>query len=111
MVKNIPERGDIVWMNGDKGFGHEQLGTRPALIMTEYLYNKKTGCAIVCLLTRKTKGYATEVFCHVGGEDSVILVDQIRLIDCKERKVKFITAAPREVLREVEEKMRTLLSL
>lgn len=111
MVKNVPERGDIVWVHGNKGAGHEQLGTRPALVVTEHFYNKKTGCAIICFLTRKKKGYATEVPCRVDGEDSVILVDQMRLIDFRERKVTFITALEKEILQEVGEKMKVLLSL
>jgi mRNA interferase MazF len=111
MVGKIPEQGDIVWVRGGEGVGHEQSGTRPALILSEYLYNKKTGCSICCLLTRKTKGYVTEVFCHVEGEDAVILVDQIRLVDYKERKIKFITKAKKETLQEVKDKIKVLLSL
>lgn len=111
MVKNIPEQGDIVWIQIGEGKGHEQQGTRPALILTGSLYNKKTGCAVCCLLTRKAKGYGTEVFCHVDGEDAVILVDQIRLIDYKERKAKFICTVSKGTLLEVKVKIKTLLEM
>jgi mRNA interferase MazF len=36
MVKKIyaPERGDIVWLNFDPQFGHEQKGKRPAIAVS-----------------------------------------------------------------------------
>ena len=44
----VPQRGDIVWLNFTPQAGHEQMGTRPALILSPEKYNKKTGLAVCC---------------------------------------------------------------
>jgi mRNA interferase MazF len=57
----IPNRGDIVWLNFTPQAGHEQMGTRPALVLSPERYNKKTGLAVCCPITSNIKGYPFEV--------------------------------------------------
>jgi mRNA interferase MazF len=44
MVKQdyVPDRGDIVWLTFTPQAGHEQMGRRPALVLSHKLYNQKT---------------------------------------------------------------------
>jgi mRNA interferase MazF len=53
MVKKIyvPERGDIVWLNFDPQFGHEQKGKRPAIAVSPLEYNEKVDLALFCPIT------------------------------------------------------------
>ena len=53
----VPERGDLVWLSFDPQAGHEQAGRRPALVLTRSAYNRRSGLAIVCPITRTAKGY------------------------------------------------------
>ena len=109
MVEKIPEQGDVVWLSLDPTKGREQKGRRPAIVLTKKEYNRATGCFLVCPLTTKKKGYATEVLCDVAGKNSVILSDQIRNVDFRHRKAEYIATLSFETLTEVQAKIRTLL--
>ena len=61
MVRYIPKRGDIVCLEFNPRIGHEQSGVRPALIISEEIYNKKTGLCLAMPITSKIKGYPFEV--------------------------------------------------
>ena len=37
----IPEKGDLVWLEFNPQAGHEQQGHRPAICVSQKLYNKK----------------------------------------------------------------------
>ena len=47
----IPEKGDFVVLSFDPQSGHEQTGRRPALVVSNTLFNRHTGLAIVCPMT------------------------------------------------------------
>ena len=40
MVKYIPEQGDIVALSFDPQSGHEEKGRRPAMIISNKVFNK-----------------------------------------------------------------------
>ena len=90
MVKKhlIPERGDIVWIDFSPTKGHEQLGIRPAVVISASKYNAFSGLVLVCPLTSKQKGYSFEVSVESSEGTSFVLSDQIRTFDIKERILK-----------------------
>ena len=51
MVKSnyVPEKGDLVWLDFDPQAGHEQKGRRPAICVSQKIYNKKIGLASLCI--------------------------------------------------------------
>ena len=57
----VPDRGDLVWLSFDPQAGHEQTGRRPALVLTRSSYDRRSGLAVVCPITRTAKGYPFEV--------------------------------------------------
>ena len=57
MVKYIPDRGDIVWLNFEPQKGNEITKTRPALVISPKKYNAKTNLAVFMPLTSHVKGY------------------------------------------------------
>lgn len=105
----IPSRGDIVWLSFDPQEGHEQAGRRPAVVTSPKLYNEKSGLALFCPITSKSKGYPFEVqlpeTCPIQG---VILSDQVKSLDWKARKAEFVCETTPEVLQELLYKLRTL---
>lgn len=110
MVKNyIPNAGDIVWIDFNPTRGHEQSKSRPALILSATVYNKKTGMAILCPITSVAKGYPFEVTLKSKKIEGVVLADQVRALDWKERGVKFCTKAKDSELNEVREKSALLI--
>ena len=111
MVTEIPDRGDIIWINFDPQVGHEQAGHRPALVLSRRLFNRASELVICCPIRSLQKGYAYEVTLPGNlNVDGVVLVDQISSMDWRIRKARFITKAPDVVLNNVLAKLKTLLS-
>lgn len=105
----VPDRGDIVWLNFTPQAGHEQRGTRPAIIISPKIYNKKTNLALCCPITSNIKGYPFEVVVEGKKIDGVILSDHLKNLDWKAREIKFIEKASISVLNECIEKISTLI--
>lgn len=107
----VPERGDIVWLNFSPQSGHEQVGKRPALVISPQSYNSRAGLALFCLITSRVKGYPFEVNLPPGKKISgVILSDQIKSLDWQSRHASFIIKVPNEVIQEVMAKLHTLVN-
>ena len=110
MVKSYePKQGDIVWVNFDKTKGHEQKGKRPALVISKSAYNKKVGLALMCPITSNEKGYPFEVKLKSTKVSGVVLADQVRTLDWKERKIEFAEKPSSGVIKKVIEKITLLL--
>ena len=88
----VPDAGDIVWLEFSPQVGREQMGHRPALVLSPASYNSKTNLMLCCPLSTKIKGYPFEVLI---GEDqsSVALADQIKSLDWKVRNAKLKSKA------------------
>lgn len=84
-----PDRGDIVWLDFNPQLGHEQAGTRPALVISPSSYNDKSGLMLVCPITSKVKGYPFEVRIITKKIDGAILADQVRSLDWRARQPTF----------------------
>ncbi len=108
----VPDRGDIVWLQFNPQAGHEQAGHRPALVVSPRSYNEKVGLALFCPITSQVKGYPFEVVLSSGGKPSgAILSDQVKSLDWRVRRAKRLSKAPKEVIREVLAKIRTLIEV
>nr|VFK33393.1 MAG: mRNA interferase MazF [Candidatus Kentron sp. MB]VFK35969.1 MAG: mRNA interferase MazF [Candidatus Kentron sp. MB]VFK77582.1 MAG: mRNA interferase MazF [Candidatus Kentron sp. MB] len=44
-------RGDIIWADLDPARGHEQAGLRPVLVLSEDVFNERSGTVIAVMLT------------------------------------------------------------
>ena len=106
----IPDRGDIVRADFDPQAGHEQAGSRPALVLSRELFNSRSGLAFCCPITGRQKGYPFEVPLHDNPDVyGVVLADHLKSIDWRVRKAEFITKAPDSVLNDALAKINTLL--
>lgn len=104
-----PNRRDIIWIDFNPTRGHEQSNVRPALVLSEKAYNKKTHLAVVCPITSQIKGHNFEVPINELKVTGAILSDHVRSLDWSTRNVRFIQKASIGVFNEVEEKLSTLL--
>jgi len=98
----IPKKGDFVAVTFDPQSGHEQRGRRPALVVSNNLFNRHTGLAIVCPLTNTDRQFPF----HVAVEDEAnitgfVMVEQVKSIDFTVRKAKRIGKASEKLLEEV----------
>jgi len=110
MFHYVPQRGHIVWLNFTPQSGHEQSGKRPAFVVSPAVYNNKVGLALFCPITSQVKGYPFEVLIPDGHSmRGVILSDQIKSMDWRARKAKFIEKLPLQTTEEVISKIATLI--
>jgi mRNA interferase MazF len=106
---DVPVRGGIYMMNFDPTMGHEQRGFRPAIVISENSYNKKTGLVLVCAITSARKGYPFEVYFEANTMSGVILTDQVRSVDWKARKLRYVENLPTAALTEAQAKLLSLI--
>jgi len=98
----VPEKGDFIAVTFDPQSGHEQRGRRPALVVSNTLFNQQTGLAIVCPITNTDRGYPFHV-AVINDPDvrGFVMVEQVKSIDFRARKAKLIGRASDDVLDEV----------
>jgi len=105
----VPDAGDVVWLEFEPQAGHEQAGHRPALVMSPSIYNGKTGLMICCPMSTKIKGYPFEVLTDMGGQDCVVLSDQVKSLDWKIRRARKKGAVSESVMMDVRARIKALL--
>ena len=102
MSHYTPRKGDFIALTFDPQSGHEQKGRRPALVVSNDLFNQKTGLAMVCPLTNTDR----KIPFHCKVPESCVLtgfvmVDQVKSVDFTARNAKFIDKAPPHFLADV----------
>jgi mRNA interferase MazF len=101
MDRYVPRKGDFIAVALDGQSGHEQQGHRPALVVSNDLFNERTGLAFVCPVTNTRRDYPFHVPIPEGGKvGGVVMVDQMRSIDFRARGAKLLGPAPARVLDE-----------
>lgn len=92
MVKKyIPKQGDVVFLDFNSTKGHEQAGVRPAVVISNNVFNQNTKMVIVCPITSNEKEFPT----HYNLEDTKkihgsVLCEHVRSIDYEIRNLKFV---------------------
>jgi mRNA interferase MazF len=104
----VPEAGDIVWISFNPQAGREQAGHRPAVVLSPSAYNAKIGLMLCCPMTTRIKGYPFEVVI-AGPPSSVVLADQVKSLDWRQRRAKKKGSASPAELAEIRAKLRALL--
>ncbi len=102
MADYVPRKGDLIALTFDPQSGHEQRGRRPALVVSNDLFNKHTGLCIACPITSTHRDYPFHVAVHPGmSVTGYVMVEQVKSIDFKSRKAKRLGAVPVAMLEEV----------
>ena len=102
MRSYVPSKGDFIAVTFDPQSGHEQKGHRPALVVSNTLFNRRVGLAFVCPVTNTNIEYPFHV--AVPGDVKItgfVMVEQLKSIDYRARKAKFIGKASEEMFDEV----------
>ena len=95
MRRFTPKKGDFITLSFDPQAGHEQKGRRPALVVSNDLFNEHTGFAIVCPITNTDRGFPFHL--AVPRDTSLtgfVMVEQVKSVDHVMRGAKFVERAP-----------------
>ena len=96
----IPDRRDVVWLDFEPSKGKEIGKYRPALVLSNREYNRKTGLLICCPVSTSIRGIPTEVPISNLEKSSVVTAGLVQTLSWKERKVKKIMSASGHEFRE-----------
>ena len=84
------KQGSIIKVNFNPQSGHEQAGYRPAVVISNDIFNIKTHMIIVCPVTSKVNYYPTN---YVLEDTKLIhgsvLCEHIRSVDYESRNIVF----------------------
>jgi mRNA interferase MazF len=101
MAAYVPRKGDFIAVSFDAQPGHEQRGRRPALVVSNDLFNRHTGLCLACPITNTRRDFPFHVSIPEGqAVTGIVMVEQIKSIDFRSRHAKRIGAAPEQVLQE-----------
>lgn len=102
MADYVPRKGELITLAFDPQSGPEQRGRRPALVVSNDLFNRHTGLCIACPITNTRRDYPFHVAVPAGeGVTGFIMVEQVKSIDFRSRKARRLGKASAEVLQEV----------
>ena len=102
MADYVPRKGELIALTFDPRSGHEQRGRRPALVVSNDLFNRHTGLCVACPITNTRRDYPFHVALPAReGVTGFVMVEQVKSIDYRARKAKRLGKAPAGVLEEV----------
>jgi len=97
-----PEKGDFITLSFDPQTGHEQKGRRPALIISNNLFNQATGLAIACPITNTDRRIPFHLPVPTASSlTGFVMVEQVKSIDYRARNARFVEKAPSEFVEDV----------
>ena len=96
------KQGDIIKVSFDPRSGHEQAGFRPALVISNNEFNKRTKLAIVCPITNTDNKFPLHVpLDKRTGTKGMILCEHVRSLDVNSRGYKVLEQIPPDLLNRV----------
>lgn len=107
------DRGDIVNVPLDPAIGHEQRGTRPALVLTTREFNK-LGDVLVAPISQggdfaRYAGFAVSLTGTGCKTQGVALMNKIRMLDLAARKARKVERAPQAVIDDALGRLSAML--
>src|SRR5438093_11322019 len=102
MAVYVPEKGDFITLSFDPQAGHEQKGRRPALVISNHLFNQATGLTIACPITNTDRKIPFHLPVPVTSSlTGFVMVEQVKSIDYRARQAKFVEKGPSELVEDV----------
>ncbi len=96
------KQGTIIKINFDPQAGHEQAGYRPAVVISNDVFNEKTALSIVCPITNTNNYFPLHIPLDERTKTTgVILCEHIKALDLNSRTFKKIEQLPDDILQNV----------
>ncbi len=95
-------RGDVFWVDLEPGQGHEQHGTRPVLIISNDLFNERSGTVIAVPITgsKPRAGFPLthELPASLMPRPSWVKISQIRALASERLRQRIAHLPPEELV-------------
>jgi mRNA interferase MazF len=99
-------RGDIVWADLDPAKGHEQAGERPIVVLSQNVFNERSGTVIAAALTSQPQTAGFPLTLELSDprlpKRSWVKISQIRTLSTKRLGKKIASASVEELALIVE---------
>lgn len=96
------KQGMIIKLNFNPQIGHEQAGYRPAVVVSNNIFNNKAKLAIVCPITNTDNRFPLHIALDERTKTKgVILCEHLKSLDLRKRKYEFIENLPKDILDNV----------
>lgn len=96
------KQGTIIKLNFNPQAGHEQSGFRPAVVLSNNVFNEKTNLTIVCPITNTNNNFPLHIpLDNRTKTTGVILCEHIKALDLNNRKYQVIETLPSDILENV----------
>jgi mRNA interferase MazF len=97
----IPMQGDIIYIEFNPQAGHEQKGKRPALVVSNFTYNRFTKLAMVCPITNTNKEFPLHLSLDERTKTTgVIMCEQVKALDIYARGASYYEKVPTDIIEE-----------
>ena len=95
-------QGDIIKVDLDPQAGHEQAGYRPAVVISNGVFNQRTNLTIVCPITNTNNRFPLHIPLDKRTETTgVILCEHIKALDLNARGYRMVEQLPNDILSKV----------
>lgn len=95
------KQGDIIKLNFNPQSGHEQAGYRPAVVLSNDVFNRNTNLTIVCPITNTNNKFPLHIPLDGRTETTgVILCEHIKSLDLRAREYKVVEKLPYDLLQQ-----------
>lgn len=108
MSKYVPKQGDIIYLDFNPQSGREQMGRRPALVISNNDFNSffKNG-VIVCPITNTDRNLPFHIKLPSSSRATgVVMCEQVKALDIVARNAQFYDEAPNSVVHQVLETVK-----
>jgi mRNA interferase MazF len=94
-------RGDIIWADLDPTRGREQSGKRPVLVISQDVFNERSGTVIACALTSQPQRAGFPLTLELASsrlpKQSWVKISQIRTLSVKRLGKRLGRVSPEEL--------------
>ena len=96
------KQGTIIKLNFNPQAGHEQAGYRPAVVLSNNIFNEKTNLTIVCPITNTNNNFPLHIpLDNRTKTTGVILCEHIKALDLNNRKYQIVEILPNDILENI----------
>ena len=96
------KQGNIIMVSFNPQKGHEQAGYRPALIVSNDTFNRRTNLVLACPITNTNNHFPLHISLdNRTSTTGVILCEHIRSLDLQSRQFKYVENVPSDILEAV----------